>query len=80
VPLYSFETKEKPEDVVERARDYFGADGLGLSVAEESPCCIVFEGAGGHVSVTASDEGAGAEVKLETREWDYHVKKFMGQI
>jgi hypothetical protein len=80
MPLYSVETKMSPEDVVERAKAYFGEGGLGLSVTSQDPCCITLEGGGGHVSVTASQEDAGTEVRLETREWDYHVKKFMGQV
>lgn len=78
--IYSVKTKKGPEEVVERAIDYFGKEGLGLSVARENPCCVTFEGGGGHVSVTASQEEDTTEVELETREWDYHVKRFMNQI
>ncbi len=48
--------------------------------AFRSHCCITFEGGGGHVSVTASQEGDKTELVLETREWDYHVKTFMRQV
>jgi hypothetical protein len=78
--VYGVKTKKKPEEVVERAIDYFGEEGLGLSVTRENPCCATFEGGGGHVSVTASREEDRTEVELETREWDYHVKRFMDQI
>jgi hypothetical protein len=80
MPVYSVRTKKSPEEVVERARDYFGEGGLGLSVTVEDPCCITFEGGGGHVSVTASQEVDKTELVLETREWDYHVKTFMRQV
>jgi len=78
--LYSVKTKKDPEEVVERAIDYFGEEGLGLSVTRENPCCATFEGGGGHVTVTASQRDDKAEVEVETREWDYHVKRFMSQI
>ena len=76
---YQIETKLSPEQVMEKATTYFGPGGLGLERHKENPCCLYFEGGGGHVSVSA---GAGNKttVDLETREWDYHVKKFMGQI
>ncbi len=78
--LYSVKTKRDPEAIVEQAIDYFGEDGLGLSVTRENPCCVTFEGGGGHVSVAATREEDEVEVELETREWDYHVRRFMGQI
>jgi len=78
--LYSVETKKDPEKVVERAIDYFGEEGLGLSVTRENPCCATFEGGGGHVMVTASRGDDKVEVEVETREWDYHVKRFIGRI
>jgi hypothetical protein len=78
--LYSVRTKKEPEEVVEQAIDYFGEEGVGLSVNRENPCCVTFQGGGGHVSVTASREEDRTEVELETREWDYHVKKFMNLI
>ena len=78
--LYSVRTNKSPEQVIERAKDYFGEDGLGLELSGENPCCVTLEGGGGHVSVTASEGENKTEVELETREWDYHVKKFMGQI
>ncbi len=78
--LYSVTTKKDPEHVVEQAIDYFGEEGLGLSLTRENPCCATFEGGGGHVTVTASRKEDRTEVELETREWDYQVKQFMGQI
>jgi hypothetical protein len=80
VALYSVKTKKSSEEVIEQAKDYFGENGLGLSVTAENPCCVTFEGGGGHISVTTTEDDDGGEVKLETREWDYHVKKFMDQV
>jgi hypothetical protein len=78
--LYSIKTEKSPEEVVEQAKGYFGEGGLGLSVTADDPCCLTFEGGGGYVSVTASEEDEGTEVGLETREWDYHVKRFMDLV
>lgn len=80
MPVYGLKSKKSPEEVVEQAKEYFGQGGLELSLTAENPCCVTFEGGGGHVSVTASQDEGKTEVELETREWDYHVKRFMGQI
>jgi hypothetical protein len=77
---YGVETQRSPEEVIQKAVAYFGEGGLGLSVSEEDPCCVTLLGGGGHVFVAASHEEGKTEVELETREWDYHVKKFMGQL
>jgi hypothetical protein len=69
-----FETKE----VLRRAEAFFGPDGLGLKVVERSECCVSFEGSGGHVTISAARcRPKKTEVDLETREWDYQVKRFM---
>jgi hypothetical protein len=77
---YGTKTRKSPEDVVGRAKDYFGEDGLGLEIRSDNPCCVTFEGGGGHVSVAASRQDDKTEVELETREWDYHAKKFLSEL
>ena len=85
---YGKESKLSPDKVLEKALQFFGPGGLGLEVKEQDECCASFEGGGGHVVVRASEkgpalsgvEGKGSEVDLETREWDYQVKQFMGKI
>jgi hypothetical protein len=72
-------TKLSPEEVIKRAKAYFGQGGLGLDIVEENPCCVYLEGGGGHVYVTSST-GEKTNVELETREWDYHVQRFMQGI
>jgi len=76
---YGVKTKMSPEEIIQQAVEFFGKDGVGLEVTECGPCCAVFAGGGGHVSVTVS-EGKGTEVELVTREWDYDVKRFVRQI
>jgi hypothetical protein len=75
---YGTETKLKPAEVLERAAEYFGEGGLGLDIGSRDDCCVSFEGGGGHVTVTAV-EGQKTAVDIETREWDYQVKKFMAE-
>ena len=77
---YSVETRKSTGEVIRKAVAYFGEEGHGLSLEMEDPCCVTFEGGGGHVSVTASRVEGKTKVELETREWDYQVKKFMAQV
>ncbi len=71
-------SKRTPEKVFHQIKEYFGDGGLGLAVASEGAECISFEGSGGYVTATLCPEGAVTRVNLETREWEYHVKKFAG--
>jgi hypothetical protein len=75
---YSVETKLSPEKAVEKATAYFAK--RGLEMTEQNPCCVSFEGGGGHVTITAVEGEKRTTVELETREWDYQVKEFMGKI
>ncbi len=76
---YSVETNLTPQDAIEEAIAYFGEEGLGLELVRQDPCCVYFEGGGGHVAVRADPDREDA-MELETREWDYHVRQFMKEI
>ncbi|MBU0496165.1 MAG: hypothetical protein KKA73_23605 [Chloroflexi bacterium] len=76
---YGLQTKQSPEQVIEKAIAYFQGD-LGLTVDQQDPCCVSFTGGGGSVSVSASAGERHTEVELLTREWDYQVRQFMHQI
>jgi len=80
--VLNIETRSKlsPEEAIKSAVKFFGPQGYGLKVKEEDPCCVEFEGAGGGVAVSASAQGTGSKVNLESREWDYQVKEFIGKI
>ena len=80
MPRYEVKTKKSPEEAIKTAVDFFGEGGLGLESEDQGPCCTLFEGGGGFVRVTASQEGDHTTVDLETREWDRHVKRFMQKI
>jgi hypothetical protein len=77
---YGKESKQSPAQVMKKAIEFFGPGGLGLEIKEEGEDCASFEGGGGHVFVQVCEKGRGSEVDLETREWDYQVKQFMGKI
>jgi hypothetical protein len=80
---YSVKTELSPEEVVEKAKAYFGEGGTGLEITEEGACCITFEGGGGFISVSVDVEGEESEpteVELMTREWTFDVKQFMKVI
>jgi hypothetical protein len=75
---YGAKTKLETSEVLDRAAEYFGPGGLGLELTSRDDCCVSLAGGGGHVTVTVT-EGEKTTVDLETREWDYHVKKFMAE-
>ena len=76
---YGIETELSPEEVMQKARAYFGEGGLGLALTEENECCLTFEGGGGHVTISVTN-GEKTDVDLVTREWMYDVKRFMNMI
>ena len=75
---YGTETDLDPSEVLDLVEEYFGEGGLGLEVTSSDDCCISLAGGGGHVTVTVT-EGEKTVVDLETREWDYQVKRFMAE-
>jgi hypothetical protein len=73
-------TKLEREELIDRASNFFGKDGNGLDIIEKNPCCITFEGGGGHVTVSIADEEKGRMVEVETREHEYQVKRFLERV
>ncbi len=73
-------SKQVPEKIVKRMKAYFGEGGLGLELKSDTPQCINFEGGGGYVTATLCPDEAMTRIELETREWEYHVKKFAGDL
>ncbi|HTY82465.1 MAG TPA: hypothetical protein VMB24_06745 [Dehalococcoidales bacterium] len=75
-------TKFKPEEVIEKAVDFFGPGGYGLEVKGRAACCLEMEGGGGgiDVNVKAAEKGKGSTVNIETREWENQVKEFLTKI
>lgn len=77
---YGVETKQHPGEVLQRARQFFGEEGLGLELVRQDDCCLYFEGAGGHVSITASEQDGRTQIDMVTREWEYDVRRFVEEI
>jgi hypothetical protein len=66
------------DEILAKASRYFGKGGEGLDETERGPCCISFSGVGGFVTVTVSEETNKREVDVETREFEYQAKQFLG--
>ncbi|MFN2228046.1 MAG: hypothetical protein ACK2UY_17115 [Anaerolineae bacterium] len=81
------ESKLSQNEVVEKARDFFGPNGWGLEVTEFADCCARFEGGGGQVYVQTSprrgekgEKRSGSTVEIQGREWERQIREFAGQI
>jgi len=76
---YQVTTALTPHEALEHAMAHFGPGGLGLAVTSQTPLGLVFQGGGGYVAVMVQAD-AETTLELETREWDYAVRQFMGQV
>ena len=71
--------KGKQEEVLKKAKEFFGPEGKGLTISSEGDCCITFQGTGGFVNVSLNDDESGyIKVRIESREWEYQAKEFLG--
>jgi hypothetical protein len=80
---YQVATQLTPAEALQRAIGYFGPGGVGLKLIDQNQSSLVFTGSGGHVAVTAHPghpPRRQTQVGLETREWDYAVRKFMAKV
>lgn len=78
---YETESSQPPEEVLQRARGYFGPgpEGLGLEVTAEQPLALEFSGGGGRVSVAVRADGR-PTVRIAAREWTYQAEQFVRQV
>jgi hypothetical protein len=76
----SKKSRLNPDEILAKACRYFGKGGEGLDETESGPCCISFSGAGGYVTVTVSEKTNQREVDVETREFEYQAKQFLGSL
>jgi hypothetical protein len=74
------QTRLSPEEIIERAAKYFGKGGEGLTETERNLCCISFEGVGGYVAVSVTDEDIHRTVDVESREFEYQAKQFLARL
>jgi hypothetical protein len=80
---YEVKTNLTPAEALQRAIEHFGPQGVGLEIADQNEAYLIFQGGGGHVAVTACSQDNSKDktrVELETREWDYAVRKFMADM
>jgi hypothetical protein len=68
------------DEILGKASRYFGKGGEGLDETERSHCCISFSGAGGYVTVAVTEKANQREVDVETREFEYQAKQFLGSL
>jgi hypothetical protein len=68
------------EKAVARLKDFFGSNGLGLVLAEDTADCLRFDGGGGYVSASVCPEKKGARIRLITQEWEYQARKFISEL
>ncbi len=71
------DSKLSCKKIIEKAVTFFGSQGWGLDVKSQEEDCARFVGGGGYVLIECCKMDGSTEVNLETREWDYQVKKFM---
>jgi hypothetical protein len=74
------QTRLTSQEIIDRAAGFFGKGGEGLTETERNPCCISFDGGGGYVAVSISEEDGRRSVDVETREFEYPVKRFLETV
>ena len=69
-------------EAADEAVAFFGPGGLALEVTERAECYVRLEGGGGYVFAHAAEgkNGNGSRVEVESREWEYHVKRFLEKV
>ena len=76
----SKESKLKPQEVINKAVEFFGPGGFGLELKASDNCNAYFEGGGGSVRVVAATAKKGSSVDIESVEWDYQTQKFIDKL
>ena len=71
------QTRLKPEEIIARAVEFFGEKGEQLEERDRNQCCVYFEGGGGYVAISIVDESKKRTLDVETREFEYQVKRFL---
>lgn len=73
-------TKDSPKEVLAKASTFFGPKGVGLNIIPQGENVLKFSGGGGFVRVTAEPITTGTEIDVQSREWNYDVKRFLSQF
>lgn len=71
-----------PDEVLQRAKATFGQEGLGLRLIKMNDSEAQFASESGHVQlkVEAIESGGKSEVDIQTRDFEYDVRHFLGKI
>jgi len=80
--VYYKESRVSADKVMEKALKFFSSKPLNLKLRDqnENCTCASFEGGDSFITITVNNTVKGSDVTLETREWDYWVKKFIESI
>jgi hypothetical protein len=77
---YEVATSLSPQAAIAYTKNYFGPQGVSLSVIGEHETSVTLTGGGGHVSVVACSGEQKTILESETREWDDPVRQFMWEV
>ena len=72
-------TNLSTKKVLEKAKKTF-IDKHGLTLEDESSCCLRFKGGGGFVYITIQEEEDQTKVEIKSREWADITKKFIQNL
>jgi hypothetical protein len=74
------QTQFQPEEIIVKAVKFFGKEGGQLEEKERTACGVSFEGSGGYVAISVSEENKLRTVDIETREFEYAAKRFIQML
>ena len=73
-------TKLSPPEICRRLKNFFGQEGVGLKLTEETQSCLFFEGGGGYVNASICTEENQNTLLLKAMEWENQAKKFAANL
>ncbi|TXT56797.1 MAG: hypothetical protein BAJATHORv1_20392 [Candidatus Thorarchaeota archaeon] len=73
------ETRLSPEDIFEKAQEYFGTK-YGLSQVDKTDCCIEFRSDVGFVNVTVETSETPNKVSIRSREYEGQARAFIKKL
>jgi len=78
---FGTETRLTPEEVLDRAREFFGPGGeVGLPETERVQGSVTFAAEIGSVNVSARSMDGRTEVTILSREFDYWAERFLREL
>lgn len=78
---YGTQTKLSPDEVLDRARAFFGTGGeLGLPETQSGSDSATFATQSGGVSVNATAANGQTDVTVLSREYDYWAERFIREL